>query len=308
MADTFDPVFPILVYREGLELPKEGTYFLVAGNGCWLHKDTGIVKAFVPVENISALPDFQAESYVQCRLPKLPAKLVWQIKSLFKKVVGAYGSEAATSLYFNKETGEFRVHVPQQQVSHGGVNYRRTGHSHEDGFLCVGTIHSHADFTAFHSGTDVHDEENFDGLHVTFGHNNRDEFSISATIAVNGFRTLVDPLLVLEGIEVAGEDRYKLTEVSEETRQEWSSVLDEWFGCIVLMSLYGRWNFWSSDDEEIRRGDKVSWVGDLSTVSFKTLCGEGPFEVDAVEDGHLTIRTRVGLARFNEKLFKKEPS
>ena len=94
-----------------------------------------------------------------------------------------------------------------------------------ENFLCVGTIHSHCDFGAFHSGTDIGDEEDFDGLHVTFGHNNLVEFSISATIVVNGNRLQVDPLEVLEGIEpVVGKDgKYKFADFAQELVEEWSA-------------------------------------------------------------------------------------
>lgn len=38
-----------------------------------------------------------------------------------------------------------------------------------DGYELIGTIHSHCDFAAFHSGVDDADEINFDGLHITVG-------------------------------------------------------------------------------------------------------------------------------------------
>lgn len=38
-----------------------------------------------------------------------------------------------------------------------------------DGYELIGTIHSHCDFAAFHSGVDDADEINFDGLHITIG-------------------------------------------------------------------------------------------------------------------------------------------
>ena len=70
-----------------------------------------------------------------------------------------------------------------------------------EGYLRVGTIHSHCDFGAFHSGTDINDEADFDGLHVTFGHNNRDIFTISASIVVNNIRKSVEPMDFIEGVE-----------------------------------------------------------------------------------------------------------
>lgn len=309
----FDPGYPVYVYHEGLELPTEGTYFLIAGNGLWLHKDTGIVKAFVPVDNISVLQDLDVDGFIQCKLPKLPAKDVWRIKTFFKKVVEQHHSEASTSLFFNKQTNEYKVYVPKQRVSHGGVKYDRSAMTHLEemqDFLCVGTIHSHCDFGAFHSGTDIGDEEDFDGLHVTFGNNNLDEFSISACIVVNGYRLQVDPLTVLDGIEPVPSRTgfYKLATLAPELEAEWSTGLDDWM-INVSSAATPLQHWWNSHKplvvDRICRGDEVTWAGNLCTVSFKDMCGEGPFKVEAVADGLITISTKIGLARFNEKLFKK---
>jgi len=35
------------------------------------------------------------------------------------------------------------------------------------------------------------------------------------------------------------------------------------------------------------------------------MCGDGPFEVDSIDSGQVTLITNVGLARFSEKLFDK---
>lgn len=297
-------MFPVYIFEEDMELPESGNYFLVSGNGLWLHKDTGIVKGFVPVDNISVLQDLNADAFVQCSLPKLPAQHVWKIQTFFKQIVKKFQSEASTTLYFNKSTNEFKVYVPEQVVSHASVNYERKALTHLEemkDFLCVGTIHSHCNFGAFHSGTDVGDEEDFDGLHVTFGHNNLDEFSISATIVVNGKRLEVDPLEVLEGIEpVIGQDRkYKFADFAQELIEEWSVGLGDW-----ISKVTGPKSSWWKNDSKFRRGQKVSWVGDLKTVAFKETCGDGPFVVDSCYNGLVTIVTKVGMARFSEKLFK----
>lgn len=300
-------MFPVYVYHANLVLPDHGNYYLIASNGIWLHKDTGIVRAFVPVENISVLDEFDAEGFVECSLPKIPAQHVWRIKTFFKNVVSKHRAEASTTLYYNKETKEFKIHVPQQFVSHGSVNYKREALTHIEGmenFLCVGTIHSHCDFGAFHSGTDIGDEEDFDGLHCTFGHNNLDEFSISATVAVNGHRMQVDPLDVLDGIEpVPGQEgKYKLATLAPELEAEWSTGLNDWMSLVSSKQRYG---LFGRDNEKFRKGDKVDWIEGLNIGSIKSQCGEGPFEVDSAFDGHVTVMTNVGLARFNEKLFKR---
>jgi hypothetical protein len=203
-------MYPVIVYEEGTELPSEGTYYIVAGNGIFLQKNTGIVSCLTQVRDIPFLADVKNVANLRLNLPTLPAKLTWGIKELFKRVVAKYHAESATLLYYNKTTKEFMVRVPEQLVSHGSVGYlaRREGEDPDPQFLLVGTIHSHADFAAFHSGTDVNDEADFDGLHVTFGHNDQDVFTISACIVVNGKRQQVKPEEHLEGIEPVGDKGY----------------------------------------------------------------------------------------------------
>ncbi len=288
-------MFPIHIYEQGMVLPDEGTYYVVAGNGVWLRKDTGIVSGLVKVETISFLDDLFAGHFTKCNLPKLPAKLVWKIQTFFKRVVEKYHSEACTILFYNKETGDFKVHVPLQTVSHGGVNYQKEACQQLPemvGYLMVGTIHSHADFGAFHSGTDVNDEENFDGLHVTFGNNNREDFSISASIVVNGSRLLVDPMTVLEGLE-AREPFSGATGIFKllPPEDEWSEGLDQWLSQVSHSAFF-------------RKGDKVAFAGNLSTVPFREHCGIGPFEIEDIQGDKLLIKTKIGSVQFRRELFK----
>jgi hypothetical protein len=308
--DNWNPGYSVYLYQEGMDLPKEGTYYVVAGNGNWLHKDTGIVRCFVPVDDVPVLPDLKAEESVECKLPKIPARLVWRVKEFFRRVVDKYHAEAEVTLYFNKGTGEFRVHIPEQWVTHGGVRYNRAGLTHREDmgdFLRVGTIHSHCDFGAFHSGIDHGDEEDFDGLHVTFGHNDRDEFTISASVVVNASRMKVDPMTVLEGVRHICDETFTLLDAADDpTYHEWANGLDDWMTMVNGNMSQSGWGAWGFDNSSIRRGDKVVWAGDLTTVQLKTIMGEGPFEVLGVEDGKIVINTNAGLAKFSDKLFRKE--
>ncbi|CAE7860211.1 unnamed protein product [Symbiodinium microadriaticum] len=304
-------MFPVLIYEEGMELPSEGTYFLVSGNGLWMHKDTGIVRAFVPVQNISVLPDLESTSQVGMNMPKLPAKHVYKIKKFFQEVVDRYHAESATILYYNKKTGDFKVQITDQNVSHGGVAYRRVGTTHLEGYedyLRVGTIHSHCDFNAFHSGTDIGDEEDFDGLHCTFGHNDKRVFSITASIVVNGHRLQVDPSTVLDGIEFERTEFFTLHQPSEETLDEWDRDKDRWLSHVNGRPRNG-WGVPFIREPRVATidvGDQVSWAGDLKTVSLKTIMGSGPFQVLERKDGKLILNTEAGRAALSEKLFNKE--
>ena len=78
-------MFPVYVYDEGVELPTEGTFYVVASNGIFFRKDMGLVKSFAPVNNIPSLEDLDADSWVDCSLPRIPARHVYKIKEFFRQ-------------------------------------------------------------------------------------------------------------------------------------------------------------------------------------------------------------------------------
>lgn len=294
-------MFPVYVYEEGMELPSEGTYFVIAGNGNWMHKDVGFIKGLIPVEKVSVLDDFNGVNHLKCDLPKIPARHIWRIKEFFRRVVAKFHSEAEVNLYYSKEKNDFKIHIPEQSVSHGGVRYQRVALSHHEemsDYLRIGTIHSHCDFGAFHSGTDVDDEGDFDGIHITFGNNDRDEFTISASVVMNGYRSKIDPLLVIEGVDGAGES-FKLKDLDENTISEWSSDLDGWMKMVKghYYDSLGRFEV----------GDVVVFDCDVNGNVLQSTLGNGPFRVKAVSaDNKITIDGKNGEAEIADVLFKKE--
>lgn len=303
---TNNSMYPVYVYEEGMDLPKEGTYFVVAGNGIWLHKDTGIVRGFVPVEQISMLSDIDVSVELECSLPKLPARLVWRVKQFFSRVVDKFRAEAEVTLYYNKDKKDYKVHIPKQQVSRAGVRYERAGLTHLEGmadYLRVGTIHSHCDFGAFHSGTDINDEADFDGLHVTFGHNDKDVFTISASVVINGERKKVDPLDFMEGIVQDNDDHYHLRDSDHDPEfHQWADGLDDW---MKQVRGFVNWGYGTGFHDGIVAGSRVTWSDDMSSSQLRKIMGDGPFSVIDCENGKIAISTTVGLARLSVSLFKE---
>lgn len=320
MSESFDPGFPVHIFRNGMQLPQEGTYFVLAGNGCWMHKDTGLVSCFVPVEQISFLDEIDARAWVHCRLPKIPHALVYRVRHFFARVVAMQRTEANVVLYYNKQTNQYKVLPTDQSVSLAGVEYKRKGVTEMEGmegYLRVGTIHSHCDFDAFHSGTDIGDERDFDGLHVTFGHNDRENITISASVVVNEHRMRVDPLSVLAGIEPLAavnpppgppspyphsrDAHYKITEPAPEVAATWLEGMDSWLALVKRPSLWERLH----SNEDLAAGTKVVWSDTLNVEKWKGMFGEGPFNVQRNEGDKVVIETVAGLARFSKKVFKK---
>lgn len=180
------------------EIPQEGNCYLIGKNGIFLLKDTGLIKAVVKLEGISCLKEIQQTA--QLRLPKIPAQQLAQVLLFFRAVFQKYRAEANILLYYSSVKDTFMVQVTSQQVSLAGVKYDFVGKYHEFKFQLVGSIHSHCNFSAFHSGTDEHDEKDFDGLHITLGHVHLPYFTVSAAVVVNNNRFSVDIDDVVEGM------------------------------------------------------------------------------------------------------------
>jgi hypothetical protein len=193
-------MIPIYIYN-GQPLPANETYYVVASNGTFIHKH-GVFQSLVRVENIPFIEPISP--YISPKFPPIPQNLANKVRLFFKTVLEVYRAEANVLVYFNPENKQFKIHVPYQQVARNFVNYERKLSPEEtlklSGFLCIGTIHSHCDFEAFHSGVDVDDEKHFDGLHVTFGNNQKEAITIAASLVSNNYRQLIFPCDVIEGI------------------------------------------------------------------------------------------------------------
>lgn len=198
MADQPAPLalFPVYLFDHDFELPKTGTYYLVTKTGIFLHKETKAGNALIKVEGIPWLQEPTIE--FRLKLPKIPGSIIGQALTFFRKVFAAYKSEAYVTLLYSTKLNQYRLWCPQQKVSAASVNYDRTDQpSFEDrtanDWQMCGTIHSHCDFSAYHSGTDIGDEASFDGIHITLGHVNRAQFSMEASVAINEQREKLEP-------------------------------------------------------------------------------------------------------------------
>lgn len=115
----------------------------------------------------------------------IPGELMAKVVSFFRRIYEKQKTEAAVILTMDRETKEWGLFIPTQLVSHGGVNYVfDPAHIHRSKMV-VGSIHSHCDFSAFHSGVDTGDAAEFDGFHCTIGHITRDIPEIVAMVSMN---------------------------------------------------------------------------------------------------------------------------
>lgn len=178
---------PVYLYEQKEDMPSEDAY-IVARNGYFLKKGDNIqpVKKPVFVDSV--------EFDVSLNIPPVDSYTLAKAHYFFAEVYSKHRAESEVQLYFSEDKG-YRLHCPEQTVSGSSVRYSRLDQLDKDelkDWKLVGTIHSHCDFGAFHSGTDVDDEEDLDGIHITLGHVNSTP-SISVSFAINGIREKIEP-------------------------------------------------------------------------------------------------------------------
>lgn len=191
-------MFPIHIHEEGKALPEDPICYIIAKEGIYLKKNLGIMNSIAKVDSISILASIETSATMN--IPKIPSKLIGKIFAFFREVYKEHSSEAVVILFYNSEKKVFRAVPPLQKVSGAGLSYDRN--ISYEGFDKIGSIHSHANFSAFHSGIDDSDEWSFDGLHLTFGHCGCTDniYTVAASICSNKQRFVVDPLDYINGI------------------------------------------------------------------------------------------------------------
>lgn len=117
---------------------------------------------------------------------KLPKALFMEVERLFLEVYRKFATEAIVLLH-RADNGKWAFQIPEQKVSAAAADYTSGNSTYvvEDNLQTylealpalpagqswkqLGSIHSHASMSAFHSGTDDKDEFGFDGIHITMG-------------------------------------------------------------------------------------------------------------------------------------------
>jgi len=200
-------MFLVYVLDDKTELPKQGTYYIVAKDGIYLRKDTGLIHAIVKVEKISFLKEIRKEASL--RLPKIPAEMMAQAILFFKKIFETKKSEAIVIGYYSSESKKYLFDAPKQTVDPATVNYKPEGKFHQGAFQLVMSIHCHGASGAFHSPGDTNDESDFDGLHITIGNIDQPYFSIVSSVVVNNNRFTLKPEKIISGIKRVNYDPYE---------------------------------------------------------------------------------------------------
>jgi hypothetical protein len=208
-----------LVDINDLADPTEGPYIVLTKKGYMVHRRFHFGRVLVPLAESPTLPEGTPALWAE--IPKLPNALIGQALSFFTAIYDKNHSEAMVDLTWHPEHG-YRLFVPPQTAHGGGVKALRNP-EHYVGQI-VGTMHSHCNFSAFHSHTDTGDADKHDGLHITIGDVKKDKPSIAIMISVAGIRWNLDLEDITDGELVPTKhptwwERYVLDPPKQQTNQ-----------------------------------------------------------------------------------------
>jgi hypothetical protein len=197
-------MFPIIQVSKEMkdsDIPQENCY-LIGSNGVFKQ----VVNEFysVRVKN-GSLPDLQElKEDVELHVTRLPQRILDHVHAFFRAVNDKHKGEAVVLLMYHPTDKRWIVKIPPQDTKGMSVHYdldkgdaliwipsngkeeMTLVHNQREAppegikdFRLFGSIHSHCDAGAFHSGTDDKDEFCFDGLHITLGHVSKNPPDIS---------------------------------------------------------------------------------------------------------------------------------
>jgi hypothetical protein len=197
-------------------LPADPICYLAGGNGLFKQVKNDFYTARVKVGGVAGLAEL--EETAELHVPSLPLALFRKVEAFFAAAYAKYKGEAVVILLCNPHAETWHVEVPPQVVRGLHVSYDLSAlPAAPDGFQRFGTIHSHAQAKAFHSGTDDSDEAAFDGLHITIGNVDSPVRSYSARWILAGKAFTADLADVVEGEPLPKCDPSWLEQVREES-------------------------------------------------------------------------------------------
>jgi hypothetical protein len=132
--------------------------------------------------------------------PKITRETWNQMLAFFRWTYATTKSESQVRLFVNAGTQEWSAWAfPQtegtgmttRELDNEATKTQRAQFSDADGWFYYGTVHHHCSASAFQSGTDESNERGQDGLHVTIGKIDSDQYDVDARVYQSGYK-LVD--------------------------------------------------------------------------------------------------------------------
>jgi hypothetical protein len=209
MNDPSIPETPVLVKRaDDARWPEgESMFYLLSRDGLFVCRNHRFFRSCAPARSWPAELASQ-EVLLEAGYPRLTTRTFERVVGFFSEVAATHGSEAAALLVWDETRRRPGVLVPRQEAE---TIRSRWSPPHATGLhyfpptdlgpdrIVYGDIHSHVDFGARPSTTDIHDESHRAGLHIIVGRISREPPEIHVEAVVDGERFELEAEDVVEG-------------------------------------------------------------------------------------------------------------
>lgn len=213
MTAESPPIFSLVPFTdaESLAPPDKGPYYVATQKGYMIHSRTHFGRVLVPASEVSTLPETQPIFFHD--ITKFDAALIGMAWNFFRNVWEQKHSEAMVDITYSEKHG-YRLFVPPQEATAGGVECKRNL-EHYKGQI-IGTIHSHCNFGAYHSGTDQHDANDHDGIHITIGKVDQNPPEIAVMFSASKIQwTLETKQIMIGDLELVPTPEWWVNQVSD---------------------------------------------------------------------------------------------
>lgn len=197
MVNGLAPAYSSLQANFSLDSIPDTIAYIIDAEGWKLFKRNGICISLIKISTIDGSE--KIDNFINFTATKLPLELIKKVTAFFKQVYDKHKSEAVGYLYYESSSGEWDFIPPAQKAGPANVKYDKA--PIKNGWSVVGTIHSHANLTAFHSGTDHDDEKYFDGVHITIGKLDTRTPEFACSIVCQGARAEYEPNDLIDGMD-----------------------------------------------------------------------------------------------------------
>jgi hypothetical protein len=176
-------------------------YYVIASNGIFRCRNHKFFKSCVKVDNPPAELGEQ-NTYLKLGFPKISKSDMELVISFFLAIAESCDGEAGVLLYWDEKEQKVLVYCPTQKSNGLSLKYDFPLDLDPKRYSIFGTIHSHVDIEAHHSGTDDKDEEFFPGVHIIVGRVRSKKPHITAMAVADGQRfDIEDTDYVIEGYD-----------------------------------------------------------------------------------------------------------
>lgn len=219
------PIY-VLEKDDDIKAITDNMAYVVGKDGLYIKKSNKLYTSITKIKEVECLAEVKTTAEV--KFTKMSHDTFRAIETFFADIFKKFKSEVAILLYYSFDKKEWGWLVPKQTVGGASVDYKIDENSKfvtadskqldaiPEGFVQMGSIHSHANMSAFHSGTDDKDEFHFDGLHITIGSFNSLDRTYAVRWIVSGTEIKSNLMETVEGIKDVGKYPASLSELVSE--------------------------------------------------------------------------------------------